>query len=189
MLVPDAGFLTEPWRLFSGHVVHADTNHWMMNLIGLTACGVLFERACGRHFIVLLLTGIAFISTGLVLWSSLPAYVGLSGALNALFAGGCLFRFQHERRQSPNSHWQWFWLALLALDLIKIGVESLIGSALLSHSTWAPAPLAHLLGWFAGVAYAGIAISPQPISRLKQHGWHVSHRKPEAVTQGTVKPS
>ena len=127
-----------------------------MNSAGLLACGLLFQRACRGHFTGLLMAGVAFVSIWLVCWSSLSAYCGLSGALNAVFVGGCLMRYCAEDTWAQQSPLRYLWLVLPLLDLAKIGVEFSSGSALLRDGSWAPAPIAHLAGWLAGVCYFGV---------------------------------
>lgn len=164
---PEFGLNVEPWRLLSGHFVHADANHWAMNSAGLLACGLLFERECRAHFTGLLVTGIAFVSIWLVGLSSLSAYCGLSGALNAVFVGGCLMRFSQGNTWSTKPTLHYLWLALPLLDLAKIGLETSTGNALFSDSSWAPAPLAHLAGWLAGLCYIGVKslVATRPTTR------------------------
>lgn len=152
--LPELVSVAESWRLVSGHFTHADSNHWLMNSVGLLACGLLFERACRGHFTGLLITGMAFVNFWLFNWLSLPAYCGLSGALNAVFVGGCLMRFYAATTWAQHSALRYLWLLLPLLDLAKIAVEYSLGQPLFSDSSWAPAPLAHLAGWLAGACYA-----------------------------------
>ena len=151
--LPQLALGDEPWRWVSGHFAHADSNHWFMNSAGLLACGWLFERACREHFTGLLVTGTVFVNVWLFTWSSLSAYCGLSGALNAVFVGGCLMRYCAEDSWARQSTLRYLWLLLPLLDLAKIAVEFSSGQALFSDSSWVPAPLAHLAGWLAGAGY------------------------------------
>jgi len=159
--LPELAFGVEPWRLVSGHFVHADGNHWIMNSVGLLACGLLFERTCRLHFTGLLITGMVFVNLWLITQSSLSAYCGLSGALNAVFVGGCLIRYRAEDSWAQRSSLRYLWLLLPILDLTKIAVEFSNGQALFSDSSWAPAPFAHLAGWLAGTCYAVVFINLQ----------------------------
>lgn len=151
--LPELGPYAEHWRLITGHFVHADANHLLMNGAGLLACGLLFERDCRWHFTGLLLTGIAFVNVWLLGFSTLSAYCGMSGALNAVFVGGCMMRFSEGNTWAAKPSLHYMWLALPLLDLMKIALEASTGNALFSESSWAPAPLAHLAGWLAGLCY------------------------------------
>jgi len=154
--LPELALGEQPWRLASGHFAHADLNHWMMNSAGLLACGLLFERACRAHFTGLLITGMVFVNVWLLAGSSLSAYCGLSGALNAVFVGGCLMRYSSADTWAQQSSLRYLWLLLPLLDLLKIGVEFCSGQALFSDSSWASTPLAHLAGWLAGGVYVAV---------------------------------
>lgn len=80
----------EPWRLVSGHIVHLDGAHLLLNLAGLVLIWVLVGRAFRPlEWTIVLFASVAVIDAAF--WWLLPGlewYVGLSGALHGLFAAG-----------------------------------------------------------------------------------------------------
>ena len=82
------------WRLLSGHLVHADLHHYLLNAFGLVLVWALFAGEFNaRQWWVIALSGAAGISAGL--WWLDPGvewYVGASGVLHALMAAGCVKR-------------------------------------------------------------------------------------------------
>ena len=48
----------EDWRYVSGHLVHADGNHLLWNILGLLILGILVERRSRRLMALSLLAGI-----------------------------------------------------------------------------------------------------------------------------------
>jgi rhomboid family GlyGly-CTERM serine protease len=82
----------ELWRLVTGHFVHADAAHLAWNLAGLALVAWLFASDYGRRdWLVILIASTAAIDLGfLVLEPQLEWYVGFSGVLHGLMAGGLL---------------------------------------------------------------------------------------------------
>lgn len=78
------------WRLFGGHLVHADAAHLAWNLLGLLLVGLLFKRECGwRGWLLVLGASTAAIDIGfLALEPQLEWYVGFSGVLHGCMAAG-----------------------------------------------------------------------------------------------------
>lgn len=99
-------------RLLSGHLVHLDARHLLLNLLGLVLVAEwLLERWRSADLLSLLLA--STLGTGLLLWLLEPAlhwYVGLSGALHGLWAGAALAGCLRWRQRL-------FALALAALAL------------------------------------------------------------------------
>jgi len=82
----------EYWRLVSGQFLHMTWTHLALNLAGLFVIWALFKDILSPVMWWSLLAGsIAGVSTGLLVFQpSLEWYVGLSGALHGLFAGGAV---------------------------------------------------------------------------------------------------
>ena len=82
----------ELWRLVTGHFVHADAAHLAWNLAGLALVAWLFVREYKRReWLVILVASTVAIDLGfLLLEPQLEWYVGFSGVLHGLMAGGLL---------------------------------------------------------------------------------------------------
>jgi rhomboid family GlyGly-CTERM serine protease len=151
------------WRAWTGHLVHFGPSHLFWNLTVFIPAGCWLERirpGVARIFYAVspaVITGIL-----LLLDPTLMRYAGLSGVasgLLVLLACGQLQRGGREPR--------WFWLGVLALVAIKVGVELFTGRPLLVRDFGAirDVPLAHLGG-------AGCALLAWAVSRK---GWAACH--------------
>jgi rhomboid family GlyGly-CTERM serine protease len=80
----------EWWRLASGHLVHQDREHLALNLAGLVVLWSLYVRdARLRDWAAIALVSALGVSLGLFYREpALAWYVGLSGVLHGLWAGG-----------------------------------------------------------------------------------------------------
>ena len=89
----------EAWRLFTGHFVHLDLSHALLNVVGLFLVWALYRRAWGlAEWSVVVVTGMLAIDAGL--WWLQPRvawYVGASGVLHALIAAGVIGQWRTER--------------------------------------------------------------------------------------------
>lgn len=82
--------LAEPWRLLTGHFVHLDWPHLLLNLAGLAVLWALVgDTLSARRWTLVALAGAAAIGAGLLL-APVGWYVGLSGVLHALLAAGAV---------------------------------------------------------------------------------------------------
>ena len=80
----------EWWRILTGQLVHVDGAHLAMNVVALVLLWALYVTDARPREWLLIALG-AFLETGLGLWFLEPQvawYVGLSGALHGLWAGG-----------------------------------------------------------------------------------------------------
>lgn len=146
----------ELWRLMSGHFVHLDLHHALLNCLGLVLMWALFARDyTPRQWLLIVLGSMAAVDAGLWLWdSTLRWYVGSSGALHGVMAAGTL---AHLRRRGRDG-----WL--LAVFLAgKLAWEQAVGALPLSGSD--PVVVdAHLFGVAGGLAAAAFLKSPpQPV--------------------------
>lgn len=144
---------TEPWRLLTGHLVHVNWTHALVNAGAWLLLAWFFApQLDARRQLLSLALGAAFIS--LALASGHPAiawYRGASGALHALFFAGATAAVgvslrARSTRPAPAP------LALLVAGWIKVVVEQPGGSAT-PYADWlaaATVPQAHLAGALAG---------------------------------------
>jgi len=89
----------ELWRIFTGHLFHTNGFHVLLNLAGLSLLTLLHRSFyTPRHFILLILCSMLFISISLLLQSDLEHYVGLSGVLHTLFVWGALKDIEHKEK-------------------------------------------------------------------------------------------
>ena len=143
------------WRLLTGHLVHLDLRHALVNVLGLALMWALFARDYApRQWLAIVLAAIAAIDAGLWLWdSTVTWYVGSSGALHGVMAAGTL---AHLKRREPDG-----WL--LALFLAgKLLYEQTVGALPFSGSS-AVVVNAHLYGVLGGGA-VGAVLKPRPPS-------------------------
>jgi rhomboid family GlyGly-CTERM serine protease len=135
------------WRLLSGHLLHSNGAHLLLNIGGLIALWLLHGqhyRAAGYLGLTSILA--LLIGSGLWLWfAEVEEYCGLSGVLHGLFAWGAC----HDLKR----RWQSGAL-LLAGCYLKITWELLAGpsaatAALIEAEV---AVSSHLLGAVAGTA-------------------------------------
>jgi len=146
---------SEPWRLLTGHLVHINWPHAVINAAALLIVARLFapDLSAPRQLVILLSAGIV-IGLGLaalapgILW-----YRGLSGVLHALFfAGAAKWLFSARSRAVRNL---WLPAALFAGGWIKVALEQPAGGAL-PYADWlgaAVVPQAHLLGAACGSVF------------------------------------
>ena len=142
----------EWWRLLSAHVVHLNARHALINCVGLTLMWALFAReySAGRWLAVVLAAALA-IDAGLWLVdSTVPWYVGSSGALHGVMAAGVIA--QLRRREASGS-------ILAALLIAKLAYEHWVGALPLSGSGHVVVD-AHLYGVIGGAATAAF-LRPQ----------------------------
>jgi rhomboid family GlyGly-CTERM serine protease len=94
------------WRLLTGHLVHLDPDHALLNAIGLVLLWALFAGLQGwRETLLVVLVSLAAIDVGFwFLQPRLAWYVGASGVLHGLMAAGTLKLFlQRDRIALPTA--------------------------------------------------------------------------------------
>ncbi|MBT2971561.1 MAG: rhombosortase [Candidatus Thiodiazotropha sp. (ex Ctena orbiculata)] len=161
----------EWWRLLSGHLIHADWEHWIWNITALAFLGSYLERRSKHLWFLAMFIGIASVNMLLLSdWSQLTKYCGLSGALNTLLVIA-LFHYWRETRSG--------WVIVAAfICLGKLTLELFTGASLITDISWPPFPLAHLAGILAGVIliivceYTVSWVSPRmPSSDVPMSAW------------------
>lgn len=135
------------WLLFSGHIVHLNWSHWLLNMAGLAIVAFFFSaHASAKQWLAVIFVSACVINIGLWWWMpEIRTYVGLSGVLHGLFLYGAL----REIRYYPVSGYVLF--AVLIAKLIweffngaLPGSEEMAGGRVLTQ--------AHLLGAIGGIA-------------------------------------
>ncbi|MES9834083.1 MAG: rhombosortase [Candidatus Thiodiazotropha sp. DIVDIV] len=134
----------EWWRLFSGHFIHSDWEHWFWNATALIVLGSYLEGQSKHIWFMAILAGIAGVDLLLLSdWSHVTRYCGLSGVLNTLLVVA-LYHYWRETRSG--------WVVIAAMICLgKLILELLSGMSMITHISWPPFPAAHLAGTVAGV--------------------------------------
>lgn len=136
----------EVWLLLSGHIVHLNWSHWLLNMAGLAIVAFFFSaHATFKQWFIVIVVSSSVISAGI--WWGMPElryYVGLSGVLHGLFLYGAL----REIRFYPVSGY-----VLTTVLIAKLvweffngalpGSEDMAGGRVLTE--------AHLLGAIGGI--------------------------------------
>ena len=104
------------WRLLSGHLLHSNNWHLVMNLGALLLMLMLHQLYYSLHsFALLLVSGCVGISVLLYLFSpDIQIYVGLSGWLHCFITAGALLDIKHKIQSG--------WLILLGV-IAKVAYE------------------------------------------------------------------
>ena len=161
----------EPWRVLTGHLVHLNAQHAVINALALLIVARLFAPDLGalRQAAVLVITAVA-ISLGLaLLYPSIAWYRGLSGVVHGLFFAGATAWLVRARPRTLGA--LWLPLALVAGGWIKVLMEQPAGEAL-PHVEWlgaAVVPQAHLIGAACGTML-GLAAALADRRRREQGG-------------------
>jgi rhomboid family GlyGly-CTERM serine protease len=134
------------WRLLSGHFVHLDAEHAILNGLGVVLMWALFARDYSPWRWVAIYLGSALAVSG-GLWFGNPElqwYVGASGALHGVMTAGTI---AHLRRGDLDG-----WI-LATFIIVKLGYEQFAG-ALPFAGTSHTVVDAHLYGAIGGVVLA-----------------------------------
>lgn len=149
---PDIG-AGELWRLASGHLVHLGWSHFAMNVAALLLIWLLVGRSFRPLQWLLIIAGVmAGIDAGFwFLDTQLLWYVGLSGVLHGILAGGLVGAWSGSRVEVP---------LLLLLLAAKLAYEQVFGAMPGSESSAGGAVVvnAHLYGALAGGVAALLAL-------------------------------
>lgn len=134
------------WLLLTGHIVHLNWSHWLLNMAGLGIVAFFFSsHASFKQWLSVVIVSSFVIAAGIWWWiTDINSYVGLSGVLHGLFLYGAL----REIRFYPISGYVLF-VALtgkLAWEFFNgalPGSEDMTGGRVLTE--------AHLLGAIGGL--------------------------------------
>jgi rhomboid family GlyGly-CTERM serine protease len=138
---------TEPWRWWSGALVHLSTRHLAANLAATAVVGALGAAAAlpGRAALAWALAW-PLTQGGLLLQPALQRYGGLSGVLHAGVAVALCWLLRRPGRD------RWVGFALLAGLVAKLLLDAPWGPPLRAMAGWdfPVAPFAHASGAVAG---------------------------------------
>ena len=143
------------WRVLSGHFVHLDAQHALVNIFGLVLMWALFARDYSPlRWATIYLAAALAISAGLwFLRPDIPWYVGASGVLHGVMAAGTL---AHLRRRDLDA-----WI-LAAFLVAKLAYEQFAG-AMPFQDAGQTVVNAHLYGAIGALAVASmLRSSPRP---------------------------
>lgn len=140
----------EWWRLVSAHLVHFDLKHGVLNAAALVLTGwIVGSRVAIAEWLLLSAGSLIAVDVGLY-WLSPDVgwYVGASGLLHGLFAGGALVLAVRERDVTGG--------IMLLLLAGKLAYEHLSGgtSLFMDGAGFAVVTEAHLYGAMGGLATA-----------------------------------
>ena len=131
------------WRLLSGHLVHLDWRHALLNCGGLVVLWALFARDYSAMRWLWILT-LGALSIDAALWFAYPGvnwYLGASGVLHAAWAAGALATWRRGDGMGA---------VLLLLLVIKLIYEQRSGLSLFEGEL-PLVPAAHLFGALGGL--------------------------------------
>lgn len=144
-------FRGELWRMWTGHVVHFGASHLVWNLAVFLPSGWWLEKLWPRTTRGFYLVSPLIISAAmLVLDPTLGRYAGLSGLATGMLV--LLSALQLGRRAEEPA---WFWISVLLLVAIKIGVELFTGAPVFvsGFGDIRTVPLAHIFGIVCAIAF------------------------------------
>ena len=136
------------WRYISGHLVHSDTQHLILNLTAFIILSALIEQHSRLLLFTALFTGIVFINFYLFNSNEITNYAGLSGVLNTLLVMA-LYQ-QWQLHTEPLSLTGFLPTSIYLTSAAKIMYELYTQDSLFSHTLWPSLPQAHLAGFIAG---------------------------------------
>jgi len=131
----------EPWRVFTGHLVHLDWPHLVLNLAGLTALWLIVGGVWRVSDWFVLITVVALLlSLGLLAVPGLAWYAGLSGLLHGIFAAGAVGMWRAWRVGAS---------IIFIFLAMKAGTEVLWPPDAVVHAHW----LGSLAGTLTGIMW------------------------------------
>jgi rhomboid family GlyGly-CTERM serine protease len=162
---------TQPWRILTGHLIHINWPHALVNAAALWIVARLYapDLNARRQAIALFVSALAVSAALAWLTPSIEWYRGLSGALHGLFFAGAAKWLLSERPRT----WQRLWLpaTLFVGGWIKVWTEQ-PGGATTPYVNWlgaAVVPQAHLAGAFCGTVL-GVLYAALNARRQQQRG-------------------
>ncbi|MGB2817821.1 MAG: rhombosortase [Burkholderiaceae bacterium] len=148
----------EPWRALTGHLVHINWPHTLVNAAALWVVARLYAEDLGwrRQLVALVASALAISGALAFAYPSIEWYRGLSGALHGLFFAGATTWLLSERPRTFSR--LWMPAALLVGGWIKVVLEQ-PGGATTPHAAWLGAaivPQAHFVGAVCGTALGAL---------------------------------
>lgn len=162
----------EPWRALTGHLVHINWPHALINGAALWIVARLLAQDLDAGRQAIALTTCALAVTALLAWlhPGIEWYRGLSGALHGLFFAGTAKWLACEQPRTMRR--LWLPAALFVGGWIKVIVEQPAGPAI-AHAEWLGAPVipqAHLAGALAGSLLGLLFAATQPRGEKQRRG-------------------
>jgi rhomboid family GlyGly-CTERM serine protease len=110
------------WRLITGHFLHTNSTHLLLNTLGLTLLWALHGHyyPMPRYLIIFLLLCLGTSGSLYLFAPQMQWYVGLSGVLHGLFVIGAYFDIQNKLKSG--------WLMLIGVWL-KVLHEQIYGAS------------------------------------------------------------
>jgi rhomboid family GlyGly-CTERM serine protease len=140
--------LREPWRLWTGHLVHFGWEHALANLVALAVPMLLLQRRDRERLLLALLLAAPLLSFLLLPGLGQGQYRGASGLACVAWAWAGLRLASRRGSYSIG-------LAMLGGLALKLLLESFFGMGLLAaHPGWQPLPAAHFWGSLLGLVAA-----------------------------------
>ena len=148
----------EPWRVLTGHLVHINWPHALVNAAALWVVACLYSGDLGlrRQLVTLVASALAISGALAMLYPSIDWYRGLSGALHGLFFAGATKWLLSERPRTFRR--LWLPAALFIGGWIKVALEQ-PGGAATPHAQWlgaAVVPQAHFVGAVCGTVLGAL---------------------------------
>jgi rhomboid family GlyGly-CTERM serine protease len=153
----------EPWRVLTGHLVHINWPHALINAAALWVVARLYADDLGarRQLQALVASALAISAALAVLYPAIEWYRGLSGALHGLFFAGATTWLLSERPRTVKR--LWLPATLFVGGWVKVALEQ-PGGASTPHADWlgaAVVPQAHFVGALCGTALGTLFAATQ----------------------------
>ena len=112
----------EYWRLISGHFLHTNGNHFMLNATAVVLLWALHGQYYNhKNYLIIFLTSAMVCGLGIHYYSlDISLYVGLSGVLHGFFVWGALMDIKHQEKTG--------YLLLIGV-ILKIAHEQFYGAS------------------------------------------------------------
>lgn len=155
--------LREPWRLWTGHLIHFGWEHALANALALAVPAILVRRQDRGRLLLAALVLAPLLSLALLPCLGGGQYRGASGLACALWAWVGLRLAGRREPFAPG-------LLLLGGLALKLSLESSLGACFLTaHSGWQTLSPAHASGALLGLCLAGLGFPvrrPQAAHRV-----------------------
>ena len=158
LVLTENGVLSQPWRIFTTHLVHLNSTHLAVNCIALLAIAIIFrDHVKGRLLINVMLISALAATLVPVLLAQDYAFVGLSGVLHGIVVYGGLLIM---RTQRPIG------VAILLVVIVKLVIDLMLAG---TENVWLGAEVAYLchVGGAIGGALAVPGLRRKPIDVIK----------------------